>query len=142
MDGPDAEGEEQQPCGGAAHELAACDPQARPAQGEDRREERARDEEPASRGKKRRHRVDDDLDAEVRRAPHHPDGEERDPDVFDGSSHEKENAGRRTPVRTSEATGALHPFDAPCRWSPTPALIAAGGLPPRIRRSAPWRRSP
>ena len=49
-------------------------------------------EEARARGEERRHRLDGDLDREVRRAPDDVDDEQRDPDVLDGSGHERGNA--------------------------------------------------
>ena len=92
-----------------AAELAAADAEARPAQGEDRGQKRACDEEAASAGEQRWQRLDGDLDPEVRRAPEDVDDEQRRPDVSDGSRHLCDNEWQpaSTPPRGFQPTARV-----------------------------------
>ena len=80
---------EQQRAGAALARLAALDPELVPRTARIARARRG-DEEAASRREEQRHRVDDDLDREVGRAPDDVDDEERRPDVPHRSGHERE----------------------------------------------------
>ena len=89
---------------------------------QDRREEHARHEEAAARGEERRQRLDDDLDAEVRRAPDEVDDEQRRPHVPDRSRHAGANVARRIPVRTS-------PLPRATPAGPSELLLASNSAP-------------
>ena len=107
VDEPDAERQQEQAGGRTPDELACRHAQARAAERQGEGEDRAGDEEAAAAREERRHRVDDDLDPEVRRAPDHPDCEQGDPDVLGGSGHRWDNARGSTGVRTTAKPVAL-----------------------------------
>ena len=107
MNEPDAEPEQEHSGDRARHELGARDAQRAPAPGENRCEQQPGHEEARPGGKERRDRLDRDLDPEVGRPPDDVDDEEGDPDVSDGSGHERENAGGAIGVRTPSVPAAL-----------------------------------